>query len=174
MQTSALGTAPTWDSFKYALYKVLDALKPNTVFEYGPGTSTTIMAIYPSIETIDSVEHNQAWFNKWKWDLPENVNLIYQPQMELYPETPGRLDKYDLIFVDGKEREKCLYVSRSRLNENGVVILHDAERPNYQEMINSFKFQFWQDGGHTVILTDSHITSLRLMGAFDDSSNSPA
>lgn len=169
-----LSTASAWDSFKDALYKVLDALKPKTVFEYGPGTSTSIMAIYPSMELIDSVEHNLAWYNKYKWEMPENVQLIYQPNMELYPEVPGRREKYDLIFVDGREREKCLYVAKARLNDGGVVILHDAERQNYQEMINSYKFQFWQDMGHTVILTDSHMTALRLSGVFDENSNTPA
>jgi hypothetical protein len=167
MQTSAQGTAPTWDSFKFALYKVLDALKPKTIFEYGPGTSTSIMAIYPSVELIDSVEHNLAWFNKWKWEMPENVNLIYQPNMELYPETPGRCEKYDLIFVDGREREKCLYVAKARLNEGGVVILHDAERPNYQEMMRSYKCMFMQDDGHTAILCENHKTAMMLSGAFE-------
>lgn len=165
-------TASSWDSFKFALYKALDAMKPKTVFEYGPGTSTSIMAIYPSIELIDSVEHNLQWFNKWKWEMPENVKLIYQPQMELYPETPGRLEKYDLIFVDGREREKCLYVAKHRLNESGFVILHDAERPNYREMIETYKYKFWQDDGHTVLLTDNSATGMRLGGAFEDRDSS--
>lgn len=162
MQGSRQETASSWDSFKFALYKVLDAIKPKTVFEYGPGTSTSIMSVYPTVELIDSVEHNLQWYNKWKWEMPENVNLIYQPQMELYPETPGRIDKYDLIFIDGKEREKCLYVAKARLNDGGVVILHDAERPNYREMIETYKYKFWEDDGHTVILTDSSISSMRI------------
>jgi len=137
-----LQTASSWDSFKVALYKVLDALKPKTIFEYGPGTSTSIMAIYPSVEFIDSVEHNRAWYEKYRWDMPENVHIMYQPVLEVYPETTGRVEKYDLIFVDGREREKCLYVAKARLNEGGVVILHDAERPNYQEPMKFYKYKF--------------------------------
>jgi hypothetical protein len=167
MQTLPSSTASSWDSFKDALYKVLVALNPKTVFEYGPGTSTSIMAIFPSVELIDSVEHNLTWYNKYKWEMPENVSIVYQPILELYPETPGRAEKYDLVFVDGREREKCLYVAKARLNEGGVVILHDAERPNYQEMIDSYKFKFWQDEGHTVVLCDSNITAMKLEGAFD-------
>lgn len=164
---SQQGTASSWDSFKDALYKVLEALKPKTVFEYGPGTSTSIMAIYPSIEIIDSVEHNEAWLNKWKWEMPENVLLLYQPNMEVYPETQGRLEKYDLIFVDGREREKCLYVAKHRLNKGGVVILHDAERPNYQEPMQFYSYKFLQDDGHTAILCDDSITAMRISGAFN-------
>lgn len=166
MQT-VQNTAPTWDSFKNALYKVLDTLKPKSIFEYGPGTSSSIMALYPSVELIDSVEHNLAWFNKYRWELPDNVNIMYQPNLELYPTTKGRLDKYDLIFVDGRERETCLYLAKERLNEGGIVILHDAERPNYQESMRFYKFMFLQDYGHTAILTDSNMTALRLSGAFE-------
>lgn len=165
MQT--LQTASSWDSFKFALYKVLETINPKNVFEYGPGTSTTIMAIYPSIEIIDSVEHNQAWFNKWKWEMPENVKLIYQPNMELYPETQGRLEKYDLIFVDGREREKCLYVAGHRITDEGVVILHDAERPNYQEPMGYYKYKFLQDDGHTAILCNNNTIATKLSGAFE-------
>lgn len=164
MQT--LQTASTWDSFKNALYKVLETLNPKTVFEYGPGTSTAIMALYPSVEFIDSVEHNLAWYNKYKWEMPENVKISYQPNLELYPETPGRIEKYDLIFVDGREREKCLYVAPTRLNDEGVVILHDAERPNYQEAMRFYKFMFLQDDGHTAILCNNNHVALKLSGVF--------
>jgi hypothetical protein len=58
-------------------------------------------------------------------------------------------------------------VAKARLNEGGVVILHDAERPNYKEMINTYKFKFWQDEGHTVVLTDNSTTAMRLSGAFE-------
>lgn len=163
-----LETAPTWDSFKDSLYRVLKAVNPRYIFEYGPGVSTGIMALYPSVELIDSVEHNESWFNKYRWEMPDNVNIVYQPSMELYPETPGRRDNYDLIFVDGREREKCLYVSRGRLILNGVVMLHDAERPSYKEMIDTFRFKFFTDGGHTVTLTDSSMTAMRLEGALYD------
>lgn len=149
------------------MYQVLEALNPKTVFEYGPGTSTSIMAIYPSVELIDSVEHNIAWYEKYRWSMPDNVNITYQPNLELYPESIGRIEKYDLIFVDGREREKCLYVAKSRLNEGGVVILHDAERPNYQEGISFYKYKFFQDDGHTAILTDNNVTAMRLQGIFE-------
>ncbi len=158
-------TASSWDSFKDSLYKVLDAIKPKNVFEYGPGTSTSIMALHPAVELIDSVEHNITWFNKWKWELPDTVNLMYQPNMEMYPETRGRLEKYDFIFVDGREREKCLYVSRDRLNLDGIIMLHDAERPSYKEMIDTFRFKFFTDDGHTCTMTDSKIQAMRLESA---------
>lgn len=160
-------TARSWDSFRVALIKVLEVTNPKTVFEYGPGVSTSIMSVHPSVEMIDSVEHNPAWFNKWRWEVADSVNLIYQPNMEMYPETEGRVSKYDLIFVDGREREKCLYVAGGRLNEQGVVILHDAERANYQEPMSFYKHRFMQDNGNTAILCNNSVVASKLSGAFE-------
>lgn len=168
MQTLKQETASSWDSFRKTLFAVLNVLKPKHVFEYGPGESTKIIASCPSVEIIDSVEHNPAWFNKYKWEMPEIVKIDLQTNLELYPEHQGRVDKYDLIFIDGREREKCLYVSRSRLDHFGVVMLHDAERASYKEMIDTFKYKYFTDGGHTVTLTDNIVTFMRLEQVLED------
>jgi tRNA A58 N-methylase Trm61 len=168
MQEQLKTTASSWDSFKDTLFKVLEVIKPSTVFEYGPGVSTSIMSIYPTVDIIDTVEHDRSWYEKYKWEFPDNVRIMYQPILEIYPETKGRCDKYDLIFVDGREREQCLYIAKSRLKEGGVVILHDAERESYQELINTYKFKFWTDEGHTVTLTDNLTMSYRLGVALYD------
>lgn len=167
MQSIQSKTARTWDSFAVTLEKVLSLLQPKRIFEYGPGESTKIMSKFPTVISIDSVEHDKAWFGKWQWSLPDNVNLIYNPVMELYPETQGRYDRYDLIFVDGREREKCIFVARGRLNENGVIMLHDAERVQYKEIIDSFKFRFFTDDGHTATLTDNQTVASMLERLYD-------
>jgi len=159
-------TASTWDSFKDTLLRVLNILNPKTVFEYGPGVSTMMIASHPGVEIVDSVEHDPAWYEKYKWTMLDNVRITLQPILSVYPETEGRSDKYDLIFVDGREREKCLFVARGRLNAGGAIMLHDAERPSYQDMINSFKYKFWTDDGHTVTLTDNDMTAAMLEGIY--------
>jgi hypothetical protein len=164
-----LATEParTWDSFKPTLKKVLDIIKPKTVFEYGPGESTKIISVYPSVEIVDSVEHDAEWFNKYRWAMNDNVQIVHQPMLEAYPETLGRVDKYDLIFVDGRERESCLFVARERLNKGGVVMLHDAERPSYKPMIETYKFKFPTDNWHTLTMTDDPVTAMRLEALYD-------
>jgi hypothetical protein len=167
MQSSATKPATAWDSFGPTLIKVLGIVNPKTIFEYGPGVSTKIMATHPGVEIVDSVEDETAWYEKYRWTMPDNVQIYYQPVAEAYPETLGRVEKYDLIFVDGIERVSCLYVARVRLNKGGVVVLHDAERPNYREMIETYKYKFWTDEGHTVTLTDDDITAMRLEKLYD-------
>ena len=60
-----------------------------------------------------------------------------------------------MIFVDGRERQKCLSVARKRVRADGVIILHDAKRPEYKEAVKEFNYRFVEDDGHTMILTDS-------------------
>ena len=38
---------------------------------------------------------------------------------------------FDVIFIDGRYRRRCLQSAQEALNPNGIVILHDAEREHY-------------------------------------------
>lgn len=144
-----LETADTWDSYLPTLEGVINLLKPKRALEFGSGKSTLILSKY--LDTVDTVEHNVSWVKRNK--LPDNVNMIFEPNEERYPLVTGRFNNYDLIFVDGIEREKCLVRAKEVLEFNGVVILHDAEREKYRDAINSYTYKIWEDRGHTVILT---------------------
>lgn len=47
-----------------------------------------------------------------------------------YPGTLGR--QFDLIFVDGRKRRRCLIEAAKLVKPDGLVLLHDAYRPHYQ------------------------------------------
>lgn len=158
-------TARSWDSFRVPLIKVLNTLKPTTVFEYAPGESTKIIQAHESCTLIDTLEHDEAWAYKIKPHLNHKVEIYCESEGDLYPYVQGRLDRYDLIFVDGIKRIECLGVARFRVNKHGVVILHDAERTEYKKMIDSYSFKFFVDEGHTVILTNSQDTAIKLSEA---------
>lgn len=144
-------TASSWDSFKKTLIQVLSEFKPKTVFEYGPGVSTLLMQDFPSVEKIDTVEHDIAWFHKWSKQFGSKVKMIFEEDLKKYPY--HLTDKeYDLYFVDGREREICLEICN---RPHGIVILHDAERESYQSYIKNFKYIFMEDDGHTAILCNN-------------------
>lgn len=142
-------TAPSWDSFKATLIKVLAEFQPKTVLEYGPGVSTLIMQDFPSVELIFTVEHDIAWFNKWKTQLGSKVSMVLEENLDRYPYK--FYEEYDLYFIDGREREICLDLCNK---QNGLVILHDAERESYKSHIDKFKYIFMEDDGHTAVLTN--------------------
>lgn len=156
-------TAPSWDSFKGTLIKILAEFKPSTVLEWGPGTSTLIMQDFPSINLIDTIEHDVAWYGKWINKFGTKVRMTLESDLTCYPNIGRRLEKYDLYFVDGRERERCLDSI-----EDGIVILHDAERESYQSHIKMFKHIFMEDGGHTCVMTNNDDYAKRMDVIFAD------
>lgn len=142
--------AKSWDSYKETLYEVLQEIKPRTILEFGSGFSTQIMALYPSVERLVSVEHDKEYYRRNLGQLQENSKLIYEPNLDVYAKT--KIDgRTDLAFVDGRNRSACLRESRSL---GCPVLLHDADRDQYREAILGYKFQIWTDDGNTVMLTD--------------------
>ena len=47
-------------------------------------------------------------------------------------------DEFDLIFIDGRFRRRCLLAARDSLAPKGVVILHDAQRPHYHDALSAY------------------------------------
>lgn len=155
-------TASSWNSYRNTLLKVLTVFQPLSVLEYGPGESTRIMQKWPSVTLIDTIEHDIAWADKIKPELNHKVKLVNTYNHYYYPYVQGRVDKYDLIFVDGIERPNCLALAQFRVQRDGMVVLHDAERQEYKEAIERWPFKFFQDDGHTVVLTMNKDTAIKL------------
>jgi len=149
-------TASTWDSYRDTLIVVLETLNPVKCLEFGAGKSTKLISEYKSVKKLDSVENDYGWIEKVKKNgINEKVKFIYEPNLDSYPFVSGRFDLYHLIFIDGAVREKCLLNVSDKLDKDGVVVLHDAERKEYAEAIDTYLKSIWTDGGHTVILTDN-------------------
>lgn len=158
-----LSTASTWDSFKLTLIKVLAEFKPETVMEWGPGVSTLIMQDFPSVKSITTVEHDIAWFNKWKRQVGDKVHMILEDDMDKYP---NHIKESDLYFIDGRMREECLDLCNK---PTGIVVIHDAERPNYKPFMDKYKYMFFEDDGHTAVLTNREDYESRLVYVFESS-----
>lgn len=146
-------------SYSDTLYSILDSFRPRSVFEWGPGTSTQIMALHGCVEELTSVEHEKAFFDVVDRMRLPNVRLLHRPDMDGYV---GAITEssYDLVFVDGRDRSRCLSLAKVYTK---LVLLHDAARSDYREAVDSYRFQMWTDEGNTVALTDDAETYTRLM-----------
>ena len=150
--------AKSWDSYKDTLYEVLQEVKPRVILEFGSGFSTQIMALYPSVEKLVSVEHNEEYYRRNLGQVQENSKLIYEPNLNIYAKT--KVDgRTDLAFVDGRNRSACLREIRCL---GCPVILHDADREQYRDAVLEYGFQIWTDNMSTVILTDDEVMFKRL------------
>ncbi|MEM6710399.1 MAG: class I SAM-dependent methyltransferase [Pseudomonadota bacterium] len=128
--------------FNYALIRLLsDRLRgTERVFEYGSGYSTLYFA--QRAKAVVSVEHNADWVAALSPYLPSNARVIetpggtrYQAAAESYTDD----GPFDLVLVDGLDRELCLPYAARALSPTGVIVLDDSHRPAYQTAISELE-----------------------------------
>lgn len=122
-------------------------------FEFGCGGSTVFCN--SALRKTKSVDNNQEWLNKVRPLIGSTTELIYintGPVLEYGNpadpiQTTGFADyslafsqrdpNTDLVLVDGRFRVACaLQIVIS--DYTGIVLLHDAERPEYQPLFKFF------------------------------------
>lgn len=143
-------------SFETMLRKWLRTIQPKSVLEWGPGRSTTIIQEECPNAEITSIENQICFVKKAVIEHP-TVNIVYAPipqygpsDYSCWPLLFEKGKKYDLIFVDGRQRVSCLLTAREVLNKDGVVLLHDAQRLHYKHGIKLFDKV--DDDGDTIAL----------------------
>lgn len=143
------------EEIPWITYSAIEFLKEKLnstmeLFEYGSGNST----IYYStkVKKIIAIEHDKEWYDKIKFGLAENAKIIYK-KLEYNGEYCRIIkefeNKFDVVIVDGRDRVNCVKNSIDRLKENGIIILDDSERKEYDEakefLFNKGykKIEFW-------------------------------
>jgi len=119
------------------------------VLEWGSGGSTVYFTQFLASKNISytwtSIEYNKVWYGRVLEEVrvDKNVNLILfdvgntelkqrSLPMNEYVSYPSTLEKkYDVIFVDGRKRRRCLLEAYKLLKSGGLVFLHDARRTYY-------------------------------------------
>ena len=139
-------------SFASLLKKYCLSRKPMRILEWGPGESTEMMIEWCPEAEIYTMEHISKWYDHWskKFSKMKTINNLFMFLVEA-PENnredilwghytqPELFKKFDLIFIDGRERVRCMKYAKKMLSGGGVVILHDAHRGEYQKGIELFK-----------------------------------
>ncbi|MCK6618636.1 MAG: hypothetical protein L6Q51_13435 [Cyclobacteriaceae bacterium] len=141
------------------ILEVISRLKPKVCFEWGSGFSTVYFpANFPFIEKWYSVEHNPEWFKVISEKINDpRVDLVHikrdqqadhngtghndgsYADFKSYVEYPLSLKThFDFIFIDGRARKDCLQKAYDLITDNGVVIVHDANRDYYVSDIPPF------------------------------------
>ncbi len=126
------------------------------ILEWGSGGSTHYFTKFLQKEGIEyewvSIEYNKDWFEKIKQEVSLDTGIkMYlfdagngslkqrHTEMDEYIQFPRTLEKkFDLIFVDGRKRRRCVLEAKSLLTPDGVVLLHDAQRKYYQCVFKEF------------------------------------
>ncbi|MEZ4904642.1 MAG: FkbM family methyltransferase [Spirosomataceae bacterium] len=129
----AVGTPLPWCTYSFIAF-LTPRLKPHfEVFEYGSGNSTRWYAAHT--ELVQAVEHDEAWVKEVTQQLPPNASVIYKALGKEYVEAVALgKKKYHLVVVDGRQRVNCSRFAVDFLSPDGVLVLDNSERDNYQEI----------------------------------------
>lgn len=137
-----------WTTYQFIEFIKTKLNKEQIIFEYGSGSSTLFFA--KRVKKVIALESNFDWFcfmQKKINDLElRNVELIYLDnalQNEKYEnfakEKSAEInEKFDLILIDSLKRFACARNSLQAIKPEGMVILDDSERKNYQKIFDFF------------------------------------
>lgn len=112
-------------------YPAIDFIEPRLksdfrVFEYGSGHSSLWYS--RRVKEVVSVEDSKEWASEMTDRAPENVEIVYQPDLDQYPLAVSGRGVFDIVVIDGQVRKDCIEPALNALEETGIVILDDFER----------------------------------------------
>ena len=128
------------------------------ILEWGAGGSTFYFSNF--LDTLGiayswiSLEYNKSWATNVSNEVKDNPkikvvlfdignNEVFQRGTNMdgyvnYPSTLGK--KFDFILVDGRKRRRSVIEAKTLVSDNGIIILHDAERPYYHCALEGGQF----------------------------------
>jgi predicted O-methyltransferase YrrM len=148
------------------IWELLKNRNPDSCLEWGCGYSTLF---YPKIIERPlrwlSIEHSGEWADEIIANNQDpDVRIQYVPASDSfdggegtyeefadYLEFPEKEKYFDFILIDGRARKHCVAKAYEYLSEDGIVVVHDANRKSYLEYTDKF--------AHQLIFTDYRSTA---------------
>ncbi|SKB13668.1 hypothetical protein PL11201_520189 [Planktothrix sp. PCC 11201] len=113
-----------------------DKVKPDfKVFEFGAGQSTLWWS--ERVSEVISIENDPNWFQEINSKMPNNVQLFLKKNETEYAKMIKQfpLDYFDVIIVDGANRNHCLELSLNHIKETGLIIFDNTDDYNYDSSV---------------------------------------
>ena len=148
------------DYVPWMTYEAIDFLKKIIkpewqLFEFGCGASTLFFS--QKVKKLVTIETNSLWKNlidkknQHKTEIILMLDGINNPEYEksAINYSTESCCKFDLIIIDSIKRYNCAINSIDAINEEGIIILDDSERKNYNKIFDFFthhgfkRIDFW-------------------------------
>jgi hypothetical protein len=126
----AAGNPLPW--YTYASIEFLRARLDSSmrVFEYGCGNSTLWYAA--RVDRVVACEHDDRWAKEIRELAPSPVRIVRHDVGNGYAEAISKEDHpFDIIAIDGEDRNRCASAATERLSPAGVIVWDDSEREDY-------------------------------------------
>lgn len=121
-----------WCTYSFIKFIEPRLKKHFNVFEYGCGNSTIWYA--KKVSLIKSVEHDKNWFELVSRNLPANASVVLSDLNEdgdYAREVLSEDKKYDIVIIDGKDRNNCARFAIRKLSEDGVIVYDNTQEDEY-------------------------------------------
>lgn len=97
-----------------------------TVLEFGAGQSTLWWA--QRAAKVVAFEGNQLWYERLKSVLPADVEMYYDPAGGMSGFEEVLRDRhFDLIVIDGQNRENCAKAAPALLASGGAIVIDNSD-----------------------------------------------
>ena len=134
-----------WMTYKAIQFIKNFVNKELEIFEYGSGSSTLFFA--RNCKNVTSIETNKMWKNIVEGRLKDSnlensrIHLMEDGlENENYENFLKDSDKkYDIIILDAFKRYRCSFNILNALKKDGIIILDDSERWNYQRIFDHYE-----------------------------------
>jgi len=118
------------------------------VFEWGAGGSTIWLA--QRCQHVMSVETEKEWINqvvgRAKHLKISNIKIFHVP----VPDDPYYTNvidlqpqMFDLIFVDGKKRMRCINAAIQKVAKGGYILLDNSDSPAHEDSVERMNKVKW-------------------------------
>lgn len=101
-------------------------LRDKILFEWGGGYSSLYFA--PLVKKMYSVEHDKKWYQRLKSLSTTNQKIIFAENKSYVNIISSLKTKFNIIIIDGIQREACIKTAPRYLHENGMIILDNSDR----------------------------------------------
>ena len=128
------GTPIPWMNYNVISFLEERLTKDMCLFEYGSGYSTLFYSNL--VKEVVSIESNIDWYNRMKKLISDNAQLFYIDFKENgeYCRYINKIDKkYDVVVIDGRDRNRCAGNAINSLSEKGVIIFDDTSHAEYSD-----------------------------------------
>lgn len=144
-----------WINYKAIKYLESFITKNSRVLEYGSGASTFWFS--KRCNYLTSIEHDKIYYqivkkiikkNRIKCNYyfckPQTLSNDYKSHkiknltFKNYVLKANQKKKFDIIFIDGRCRIKCLENSLKLIKKNGLIVFDNSNRKEYKKGISRF------------------------------------
>lgn len=132
-----LGNPMPWFTYPAAAFLAERVRADWRVLEFGAGMGTAWWS--SNVDACIAIEHDPGWAARVATLTAAQVLIAGAENAAAYCAPARGLGLFDVVVVDGLFRDECLRLAPELLSAGGVIVLDDAQRPEYAAAVDDLR-----------------------------------